>query len=177
MTRHLTAVLLLGSAIAFAAVQREGDANVVFKGKGPAGFRLEGKTSQIDISETADAFVFSVSLETVKTGIGLRDRHMREKFLETSKYPNAELRLPKSALTLPEAGKSSEGTATGSFTVHGQTQSVQVRFRVTNSNGRYGGQGTFPIDIRKHGISIPSYLGVTVKPDMEVAASLNFTRQ
>src|SRR5438132_5755067 len=107
MTRNLLATLVVAlSFSAFAAVSKSGDANVTFSGKGPAGFKIEGKTAELTVKDDGKAVTFVVPLATLKTGIDLRDRHMREKYLETDKYPNAVLEVPWSAIKLPEDGKS-----------------------------------------------------------------------
>ena len=48
----------------------------------------------MDISSGAMA-KFEVDLASITTGIGLRDQHMREGYLETDKYPTATLTLDK----------------------------------------------------------------------------------
>jgi len=48
-----------------------------------------------DLSKGKLSAVFEVDLDSVKTGIELRDQHMREMYLETSKYPKAIFSLTK----------------------------------------------------------------------------------
>lgn len=105
--------------------------------------KVEGKTSEIagfvtvdpvDIS-TAKA-KFAVELASLKTGIGLRDKHMRENHLETEKFPQAIFELER---VVAENGSDiSDGgpvdiTLIGNFTVHGVTKPVEVKARVQYS--------------------------------------------
>lgn len=77
---------------------------------------------------------FEVELATLKTGIEMRDSHMREKFLETDKYPKAVFELTR----VVEADKDTLPNQTpvdlvveGNFTVHGVTKMITVPATVT----------------------------------------------
>ena len=50
---------------------------------------------------TASNVVITVPLANLSTGIGLRDHHMKEKYLEVQKYPSATLTIARSALKFP----------------------------------------------------------------------------
>src|SRR5262245_62020670 len=103
-TRVLTlALLALGSATAalasmapvsipldpaagsteFHAVGRPSMLKITGKGPGPKG-EIKAEGSKVTGS-------FSVDLNAVTTGISMRDHHMKEKYLQTDKFPNAEL--------------------------------------------------------------------------------------
>ena len=79
------------------------DRNVFsFESKAPLE-TIVGRTSKVtgkisvnpsDISSSAMA-EFVIHLASITTGIGLRDQHMREGYLETDKYPTATLTLDK----------------------------------------------------------------------------------
>lgn len=77
---------------------------------------------------------FEVDLASVKTGIALRDQHMREQYLETDKYPKAVFELTKVVST--DNSKLLDGKATqlmleGNFSVHGVTKLIQIPATVT----------------------------------------------
>jgi polyisoprenoid-binding protein YceI len=152
-------------------LQRSGAAEVVFTGKGPGGFRIEGKTNELAFQETADGYTFTVPLAKLDTGIALRNKHMREKYLEVEKYPDAVLVVPRKALTLPEDGKSSNGTVEGDLTIHGKSRRIPVRYSVHRKGGAYEVSGQFGVDLRHHGIASPSYMGMTVKPEIDATVS------
>jgi polyisoprenoid-binding protein YceI len=167
----LLAVLLSTSAL---ALQQTGASEASFSGKGPAGFRLTGKTQELTLAEKGPAVVVTVPLSKLETGISLRDRHMREKYLEVEKYPNAVLELQRSAVQLPADGQTSQGRAKGKMTLHGQTRDVEFGYVIKRAGDTYQVQGTLPLNIKQYGIEIPSYMGITVQPDIETAVSFSF---
>jgi len=80
------------------------------------------------------------------------------------------LELPWSSVKLPSDGQTSDGTAPGKMTLHGKTQDVQVKYRITRTGNRYQVTGNVPVKITDYGIETPSYLGITVQPDVDVSA-------
>ena len=171
----LMTVLLLATP-SLAGVERTGAANATFTGKGPAGFKLEGKTDQLSIKEEGDKVLFSLPLSTLKTGIDLRDTHMREKYLQVDKYPNLVLEVPWSAIKLPEDGQTATQTVPGKMTLHGQTKDVSVTYTVKRTGDVYETSGKVPLNLKDFGVDIPSYLGVTVKPDIETLTTFSFKK-
>jgi polyisoprenoid-binding protein YceI len=160
---------LLLPTLAYAALARTGDASVVFVALGPAGLKIEGKTSDLDLSERDGKVTVSVPLANLDTGIALRNKHMREKYLEVAKFPRAELMVDKASLKVPSEGAEATGTTTGSMTIHGQSKPVTFQYTARLSNGTYSVTGSTHLNIKDFGIDVPSYLGVTVKPDIDVS--------
>jgi polyisoprenoid-binding protein YceI len=175
--RHILALGLLLALPAMAAVERVGGATATFTGKGPGGFKLEGKTNELSIQDDGQKVTFVVPLATLKTGIALRDRHMREKYLQTDKYPEAVLVVPWSNIRLPEDGQSVTQTVTGQMTLHGKTKDVPVTYTVRKNGEVYATTGKVPLNIKDFGIDIPGYMGVTVKPDIQTAVAFDFKRK
>lgn len=135
-----------------------------FHATGPGGLGIEGTGNDVTVREQDKVVHVSVGLATLKTGIELRDRHMKEKYLETPKYPRAELTVAKSKLSLP-----GEGDAEGSLTLHGVTRPIRVHYVAKGTDKELSVSGTLKLNIKEFGIEVPSYLGVTVKPDVNVA--------
>jgi polyisoprenoid-binding protein YceI len=75
---------------------------LTFESKAPLE-KIVGTTSKITGKMKVDAkditkdfmVMFEADLASMKTGIGLRDEHMRDNFLETGKYPKATLTVEK----------------------------------------------------------------------------------
>ncbi len=174
--KHVCAVVVIMALPAWAGVEKVGEATVRFTGTGPAGFRLEGKSQVLSVSDGGEAVTIAVPLETLETGIALRDRHMREKYLEVDKYPQAALVIPWSALRLPEPGQSLSQTVTGKMTLHGQSRDVRVTYNLKHAGDRYEATGKVPLNMKEFGIQPPSYMGLTVKPDIEASVAFQFRR-
>jgi polyisoprenoid-binding protein YceI len=75
-----------------------------------------------------------VDLATLKTGIDMRDGHMRDNFLETAKFPKAVFELTKvDSISLNTIGDQKEVKAVlaGNFTVHGVTKAITIPATIT----------------------------------------------
>jgi len=72
------------------ALSRTGESSVTVLAHGPAGLRIEGRSSDVSLEEDASVLTFRVPIAPIETGIGLRDRHLRET-LEAEKFPAAIL--------------------------------------------------------------------------------------
>lgn len=147
------------------------DCHVNFLASGPAGMKIEGTTSDLTLAENGDNLVLTVPLSNLTTGIGLRDRHMKEKYLEVAKYPTATLSVARGAIKMPAGGDKVEADAPGTVNIHGQTRPVTVHYESKRDGSTFITKGKFWINITQFGINVPSYLGVTVKPDVEVDAN------
>lgn len=169
--RPLSIALLLGIATialpAFAAFRSYGLAHVRFQVAGPAGMTIIGKSEDLTAIEKDGVLTVDAPLTNLKTGIGLRDDHLRG-YLNTKKFPVATLQVARSALQLPAEKKSLEGKAKGRFTLHGKTREVPFTYKASNRSGNYRVQGQTKIDIRDFDIDVPCYLGVCTKPDVEI---------
>ncbi|OGC95984.1 MAG: hypothetical protein A2W25_09580 [candidate division Zixibacteria bacterium RBG_16_53_22] len=85
------------------------------------------ETDPADIMNTRARF--EVDLATLKTGIDMRDGHMRGQYLETDKYPKAIFELTKVAKASQptlENQKPVELTVEGDFSVHGVTRTITI---------------------------------------------------
>jgi polyisoprenoid-binding protein YceI len=168
----LSSTILSLSAAGHAALSGASDPHVSFQASGPAGMKINGTTADLSVAEDPGGnVVVSVSLSNLTTGIALRDQHMKEKYLELPKYPAATLTIARAALSLPASGQRVEGDARATLALHGQTRPVSVHYDATAEGAGFSTHGKFHINMNEFGISVPSYLGVTVKPDVDVSAS------
>jgi polyisoprenoid-binding protein YceI len=154
---------------AAAALTKAGTADITFRAVGPAGLKIDGKTSDFEARDDGTNVVFAVPLANMTTGIALRDKHMREKYLEVQKYPKAELTVARSAIKFPADGGEVRGEAPGTMSIHGVTRPTTVAYTARRRGDTYDVSGTTRINIKDYKIDVPSYLGVTVKPDVDVA--------
>ena len=169
--RASLAALLLVLPMLAAATRLTGQPTAGFHGRGPGGFGVDGKTDQLRIDDDGTTLKITVPLATLQTGIGLRDKHMREKYLQVDKYPDAVLEVAWSSVKLPGDGQTGEGTAPGKMTIHGKTKDVQAKYRIVRTGNQYQVTGNVPLNLKDYDIDVPSYLGVTVQPDIETSVS------
>lgn len=163
--------LALSTWAAQAALSAPSDAHVAFQASGPAGMSFEGTTSDIGLADQGENIVITVPLANLSTGITLRDRHMKEKYLEVQKYPSAVLTVARSSLRLPAGNDKVDADVQSSVTLHGQTHPVSVHYEVKKDGASLSARGKFHINMHDFGIAVPSYLGITVKPDVDVTAN------
>jgi polyisoprenoid-binding protein YceI len=172
-----TSAILLGvSSSGHAALSPASDTHVTFQCSGPAGMKIDGTTPDLAAIEQNGSLVVTVPLANVTTGIGLRDKHMKEKYLEIAKYPNAVLTVAQSALKVPGSGEQIEADVPGTLQLHGQTRAVSVHYEAKGVGPGLVTRGRFHVNMNDFGIEVPSYLGVTVKPDVDVSASFRAAR-
>jgi polyisoprenoid-binding protein YceI len=171
--KHALRVTLAALALplaAAAALVRTGDAEVQFVATGPAGLRINGKSYDLQVADSGAAVKVTVPLAGLKTGIELRDRHLREKYLHVAQHPHAVLEVPRAAIKHPAAGGSVTAEADGTLTLHGQAKPVRFKYTAQHHGARIRVEGSLRIDIRNHGIEVPSYMGLKVKPEVDAGA-------
>jgi polyisoprenoid-binding protein YceI len=171
--RHALLALLLTPALALAEARITGEPTAAFTGKGPAGFAVEGVSHDVKLQDDGAVLRIVVPLAQLKTGIALRDRHMREKYLQVDRYPDAVLEVPWSAVQLPADGQSAGGSGKGKLTLHGQTHDVPIQYTVKRLGTQYQVTGHAAVNVKDFGIDIPSYFGLTLQPD--IATTVTFT--
>jgi polyisoprenoid-binding protein YceI len=136
---------------------------------------FEAKTTAMsgDVIPSAGGTVkgtLAVDLMKLETGISLRDRHLRNNYLEVQKGPDfAVAKLVNLKLErLP--GK---GTLRGLLTLHGQQREVSGVADVQQNGAGYTVMATFPVKISEFQIPEPTYLGVGVKDEITIRVKLN----
>lgn len=113
-----------------------------------------------------------VDLQTLDTGIGLRNTHLREKYLEVGKGAGFD-RAVLSEIVVSGAdlaAGSGKGTFKGVLALHGTRKPVGGDVRLTPSSGHVKVDATFPVQLPDFGITEPRYLGVGVRDQVQVRA-------
>ncbi len=154
-------------ALAHAGLYSIGDAHVSFLAGGPAGLKIEGSGSGLSTTEEAGVVVVTASTAGLKTGISLRDSHLKDA-IKAEAHPKSILKVKRSALKFPEDKATVESSASGSMTLAGVTKPVSFSYKVERTGSDYHVQGLTTIDITDFGIEKPCYLGVCVDKDVKV---------
>jgi polyisoprenoid-binding protein YceI len=100
---------------------------------------------------------FEVELDGLDTGIGLRDRHMRDNYLETGKFP-----LTTYAATIENVKSTGDAgflmTARGTMSLHGVDREMEVGCEVTQVGESYRVSCSFDVQLSDYDIKVPSLM-------------------
>ncbi len=169
----IASALVLGLAVPMAASAKfedAGDEEVRFLAQGPAGMKIGGKATDLSAKESGGKLKIWVPVNDLKTGIGLRDKHLK-RYIKAGKNKRAILVVKRSKLKLPSDRKTVTGSATGRFTLAGVTKPLKFTYQAKRTGSDFHVQGRAIIDIRKHKIKVPCYLGVCVDPKVKLKAN------
>ena len=111
---------------------------------------------------------FEVDLNTVDTGIGLRNRHMRENYLHTDKHPKTHF-----TAKLIKAEKKSENVfeveAEGKFFVHGVEKQKTIKGKLEKINKeKYKVTANFVVALSEYNIEVPSIMFYKIDENMDL---------
>lgn len=150
--------------VSFLAIGRPSAIKIRGQGSGPQGSLAE-KNGTLSGELTFD-------LNSLETGIEMRDHHMKEKYLEVSKFPNAKLKIQN--LKSVESGKDLAFSAL--LTLKGIEKPVQGTYSVVKSGSDSKVEVSFPLKLSDFQIEIPSYAGITVAEEVNVQVTSSLTR-
>ncbi|MEM0951126.1 MAG: YceI family protein [Cyanobacteria bacterium P01_H01_bin.74] len=124
---------------------------------------------------------FSVNLNSVDTGISLRNEHMRDNFLETKKYPYATYKATSIELKDKKPDLSKAQTvrliSKGILNVHGVKKErsipLTVHYQPATDARKASVQvtGLFPIELEAHNINRPEALFVKLAEKVNVTVN------
>ena len=132
-----------------------------FQGKG------EGPQGEVNL-ESGVVGTFKFKMETLDTGISLRNQHMKEKYLEVAKYPNSELKIEEVVGFKPESADGKYDFK-GVLTVHGVAKPVNGQVTVKKVAETLQIKAEFDTKISYFSIPLPAYAGVALKDDVKVS--------
>jgi polyisoprenoid-binding protein YceI len=137
------------------------------------------------------AFYFEVELAGIDTGIGLRNRHMRDNYLEVEQYPYATFEGTIEAVRPTEAsvdavgpereiGALQEATpaagggngftvlATGTFGVHGVSRPRSVPCTLSPEGAGYRVRCAFQVLLSEHDVEIPQVMFLKLADEIQL---------
>jgi polyisoprenoid-binding protein YceI len=115
----------------------------------------------------------SVDLRTLDTGMDLRNDHLRNEYLEVG-HEGFE-RAVLSEIKLGDVDPNTfQGRTrfTATFLLHGARRTVTGHAEIHRDGSSVRVEASFPVTLPDYGIAKPRYLGVGVKDEVEVKASL-----
>lgn len=151
------------SAVDFLAVGKPSAIKIRGKGAGLEGV-LTGEDSKI-------SGTIAVNLEKFDTGIGLRNQHMKEKYLEVAKFPKAI--LSNINIELGDFFNSDKLSKKGipfeaNLELHGVKNPVKGTADIERSGFDAKLKSQFKIKLSDYKIDVPKYMGITVAEDVDV---------
>ncbi len=140
------------------------------------GGKLKGQVQFKNLTVSADC---TVALEGITTGIGLRDEHMKNKYLEISKFPEATLKISELKIEkdfLKENGIQKNIPFKGKLKIHGIESDIEGTADVDSEEKNISIQAQTKTNITAHKIDIPSYLGIKVADEVEIKVDLKIKK-
>lgn len=157
----------------------EASGKTEFLAVGNPGFlkiRGKGAPAQGDLSVDEGKLkgTLTFNLNSLDTEMELRNTHMKDKYLETKKYPTAKLIIENQKLPADwkiESPEIKDQKMNATLELHGVKKPVAVEYNI-NPDGTLTAK--FVLKITDYDIGIPSFMGVTVaeKVDVEVQSAL-----
>ena len=114
-------------------------------------------------------------LDTFSTGIEMRDKHMKEKYLETQKFPQSELTLTKLELPDSATGEKFELEKIpfeGQLTLHGIKKPVMGLVDIKKKGEKAELDFDFKFPLSNFGIEVPTFMGIKVTDDVQVTVAV-----
>jgi polyisoprenoid-binding protein YceI len=139
--------------------------------------QFDGTTSKISGTIVADpatpstaSVSLTIDLNSLDTGVSLRNKEMREKYLETAKWPLGKFKsVSVSGPASIAANAPAEVSVTGDLTIHNITKRVTIPVRVVViPDGRIHATTNFNVHMPDFGIRVPHNILVTVNDDVPV---------
>ena len=111
-----------------------------------------------------------VKAAAMVTGNASRDRNMREKVLETDRFPEIvfEARRVRADLSRFKPGERFTAEAEGDLTVHGKAEPIRVPVDVSVLPDSVILEGSFSLSWKQYGLNDPSFGIVTVRDPLKV---------
>ncbi len=163
-----------------AMTMKTSSGSLKFTATGKPGFlkiRGESKNStpigSVNIQDSGLTGEFTFDLKSLDTGISLRNEHMKEKYLEVGKFPDAKLVLKTLSVMQEELKKDFSRNFTGTLTLHGVSREISGKFNWQAAKKEVS--ANFDLKVSDYNIAVPQYMGVVVSEmvDVEVIAKLD----
>ena len=117
-----------------------------------------------------------VRLDQLDTGIELRNRHLRETYLEVDRgeeFREAVLTTVELAQPFPPGARDHETAFTGLLSLHGTERRVEGRARLGRRGDRVQVEAEFPLRLAEFAIPPPRYLGVGVRDEVRITVTFD----
>lgn len=118
-----------------------------------------------DLSE--NQLYFEVDLTTLDTGIDLRNRHMRDNYLETDKYRYTFFEGKIKSIS-KETGNRYSVEVGGTLFIHGVTNEIDVRGNLNSTDDGFFVECDFAVALPDYKIDIPQVMFMKIDEEMKL---------
>ena len=165
-------------------IDREKKNSVKFISEAPVE-QIEGDTDAIDgyILWEGDnplnknEFYFEVDLNKLDTGIGIRNRHMRENYLETEKFQYAIFKGNLTSIDTLDNGNTFQVVVEGFLNIHGVDQQYEITGSVINEEKTLKITSDFEIILTDHKITIPKLMFLKISEIIHIELDFYLKKQ
>jgi polyisoprenoid-binding protein YceI len=102
---------------------------------------------------------------------------MKDHVLDVSRFPDAQLEVARADVRLPAAGRPTSGDVTGTLHLHGESRAVHVTYDAAREGNVVHVDGALRLAVGDYGIVVPSYMGISVKPEVDVRVRFDVREQ
>lgn len=186
MSYILSSLLLFLPALSFAIPLTSGNGKTEFLAVGkPSAIKIKGEgkgpEGQFDLKKSGAGYALTAEitfdLDTLDTGISLRDRHMKEKYLETSKFKSATVKIKDAPVAAEAAAGNGDFKVPGTLTLKGVEKPVEISLKLETSGEQVKCLSSFKVALTEFPLEIPKYAGITVANEVEVKVETAFPKK
>lgn len=180
-------IILLVSIKSIAAIatfqQDRGKVSILAIGN-PSALKIKGEGSgpvgSIDLSSLELKGELEFNLDSLDTGMKLRNEHMKKKYLQTDNYPKAKLKISKISFNGQDLAKDfelSNAPFEGVLNLHGVEKPILGTVSLDKKSSTLNIKANFKINMKDYAIEIPSFAGITVTEVVNVDVDTKATVQ
>jgi polyisoprenoid-binding protein YceI len=146
----------------------------------PSALKIKGKGEKakgmLEIEGSNLTGTASFPLDSLDTGIKLRNEHMKKKYLETEKYPEVKFTFTKANFSenfTTEKKAIEKFPFEGKLLLHGVERPVTGTAIIEKKGKEMEVAAEFELKISDFGITSPEYVGITMAKEVQVQVQFN----
>ncbi len=110
-----------------------------------------------------------VDLEKLNSGIDLRDKHLKDKYLETKKFPQAKIVIEPQEITYAK-----EIELKAKLMLHGEEKEVILKSRFMKEDNKLNFISNFEVLLSLFKIELPSFQGISAANKVKLKIDTSF---
>ena len=127
------------------------------------------KNTNLVIKDKIISGKIEIDLNSLNSGIELRDEHLKNKYLMTTQYPIATLTLKNKQML---SFNDEEQVIKGHLNFHGKSRDVNIVTKFKNQGSQFISNGKFELKLSDFGVDLPSFQGITAADKVTIKTKL-----